>query len=189
MATTYPPGASKARVTDQGYTKSKNGNPMFFLQFQVLEQVGADGTARACPQLERTYFKALTEKTIGWLCSDLKAIGVELDKPWQLDPQAEGAINLIGREITAYCAHADYQGEKREQWDIRPSGCLKLGADDIRKLDDVFGPCCPRSTRPRRRSAATSPTRRSKDVPHRHRHDGGAGRFSAERLLDPNAKR
>src|SRR5262249_62226408 len=136
MGTTYSPGAYHARVTDHGLTKAKNGNPMFYLQFLVLKKAGADGAAQECEQAHRTYFKVLMDSTIGWLRDDLRAIRVEFEKPSQLDPQLEGAVNLFDREITVYCSHTEYMGEKREQWDLRPSGRMKLSVEEIRKLDD-----------------------------------------------------
>jgi hypothetical protein len=138
MSTTYPPGPYKVKTTDQGYTKSSQGTPEFFLTFLVLAQVGAGGTAQECQQFERTYYQALTDNTIGFFIKKLKAIGVEIDRLERLDPQAEGAVNLIGREITAYCAHSEFEGKTRERWDLFPSRPKKLSVEEVRKLGDIF---------------------------------------------------
>ena len=132
----YTPGLYKVKTTDQGYTKSSQGTPEFFLTFLVLAQVGAGGK---CQQFERTYYQALTDNTIGFFIKKLKAIGVEIDRLERLNPQAlEGAVNLIGREITANCSHSEYEGKTREQWDLIPSGRKKLSVEEVRKLDDIF---------------------------------------------------
>jgi hypothetical protein len=137
MSTFYMPGIYKVKITDQGYTKASTDNPQFFLTFLVLAQVVAGGTTE-CQQFERTYYQTLTDNTIGFFKKKLKAIGVEIDSLERLDPQIGGAVNLIDREITAYCAHSEYQGKMHEKWDILPSGPMKMSMEEVRKLDDIF---------------------------------------------------
>ena len=154
MGTTYSPGAYHARVTDNGFTKAANGEPKFFLQFLVLKRVGLDGIARECEQAHRHYYRVLRDSTISWIRNDLRAIHVEFEKPSQLDPQFEGAVNMIDREITVYCSHNKYKGETREEWDIRPRVGTKLSVEEVRNLDDIFGPCT-------QKPAAPTPPRRN----------------------------
>jgi hypothetical protein len=153
MGTTYSPGVYHARVTDYGFTKTIDGEPKFFLQFLVLKKVGTDGIARECEQAQRHYYRVLRDSTIRWIRYDLRAIRVEFEKPSQLDPQIEGAVNIIDREITVFCSHAEYKGETREEWDLRPRVGMKMSVEEVRNLDDIFGNCTKKQTPPRRNNS------------------------------------
>jgi hypothetical protein len=138
MNTTYEPGPYKVKITDQGFTKASTGNMQFFLTFLVLAKVVEGGTAE-CQQFERTFYQTLTSNSFDFFEKKLKALGVEIDSLERLDPQTEGAVNLIDREITAYCAHAEYEGKTREKWDILPSSPKKMSVEEVRKLANNFG--------------------------------------------------
>jgi hypothetical protein len=153
MSENYENGAYQAKILDHGVYTSKKGNPTFFLDFQILNKVGGDGANMECPQGERTYYKAVMNSTIGWLCDDLKAIGVEFDSLAKLNPQAEGAVKMIGRVITVVCEHKpDESGKLREQWGFRRATRNKLSEEDLRKLDNAFAHLLPK-----KRAAAPPP--------------------------------
>ena len=159
MATNYPPGVYQAKILDQGFFKSKKDNPTFFLHFQILNKVGGDGAPPECAQVERKYYKAVMENTIGWLRDDLEAIGVELENLSKLDPQTEGAVNLIGRVITVFCEHKpDDEGQLHENWGIRRATRNKLSEDDLRKLDNAFA-----HKLPKKRAVLPPPRRNDSD--------------------------
>ena len=88
----------------------------------------------------RTYFKAITPKTIGWLLADLKAIGYDRPGLEYLDPETPDAANLFDREIDVVCEHETYQGQTRERWSIyRERTREKVRREDLARLDAQFG--------------------------------------------------
>jgi hypothetical protein len=112
------PGKYRGRIRDYGVTQSQAGqqHPTVFITFELLGQYDpTTGELGPCPTTSRTYYKAVTEKTIGWLLADLKAIGYDRPGLEYLDPEAPGAADLFEREIDVACEHEAYQGQARER--------------------------------------------------------------------------
>src|SRR5690348_12077334 len=100
------PGKYRGRITDYGVTQSQAGQqlPTVFISFELIGQYDpATGDLMECPPENRSYFKSITAKTIGWLLADLKAIGYDRPGLEFLDPEVPGAVDLFGREIDAVC--------------------------------------------------------------------------------------
>src|SRR4051812_49380472 len=119
--TVMPEGKYRARVEDYGVFQSSAGNqhPTAFVRFRLTGRYGGPGDRlEECPKESREYFKAITEKTIVWLLSDLQAIGFDKDGLKFFDPETPGAADLFGREIDVACEHGEYEGTTRERWSI-----------------------------------------------------------------------
>ena len=135
---TFEQGSYRGRIKNYGVARSQAGkqHPQVFLEFEVTGRYDpGNGQIVSCPPGTRTYFKAVTPKTIDWLLADLKAIG--FDKPGleYLDPETPGAANLFGVEIDVDCEHESYLGQVRERWSIhRESTREKLRRDELASL-------------------------------------------------------
>jgi hypothetical protein len=140
---TIEPGKYRGRITDYGVTQSQAGQqlPMVFITFEMIGQYDPDtGEVEPCESATRTYYKAITPKTIGWLLADLKAIGYDRPGLEYLDPEVPGAVDLFGREIDVVCEHEMYQGRTRERWSIhRERTHEKIGREGLARLDAQFG--------------------------------------------------
>jgi hypothetical protein len=137
-----PEGRYHARIKDYGVVKSQAGQQHLtvFIEFSLLGQYDpATGQLASRPAIERTYYKAVTDKTIDWLLGDLKAIGYDKTGLEYLDPETPGAANLFDVEIDVDCAHELYEGQQRERWSIhREITREKVGRHDLAKLDAHF---------------------------------------------------
>jgi hypothetical protein len=135
-------GKYRGRITDYGVIGPGPGgeHQQVFVEFEIVGRYDpATGQAAACSSGRRTYYKAITPKTIDWLFLDLKAIGYDRDSFQGLDPEAPGAVNLFDREIDVTCDHEIYQAKDRERWSIsRPRTRSRVGADRLKELDVQF---------------------------------------------------
>ena len=147
MATTFNPGVYQARITTWGLGESKIKNtPTFILRFDVLGKINPNdptGPLMACPNYERTIYKAITKNTVEFLSEDLKQLGYDKPSFRYLDPQADNAHDFSGQEITVRCDHDEYKGKLKEQWNLhRNTGSKEIEPLDnkrIRELDALFG--------------------------------------------------
>jgi hypothetical protein len=138
--TTYTPGRYMARIKDYGWCEASTGTPQFFIQLKILSKYDdASGALIECPQLERTFYRAIslkdekTRQTCGnMLKGDLSAIGVQVEDEAQLDPQHPQAINLFDKEIDVFMTLESYQGSPRERWHLRSAERQKLTLTDLR---------------------------------------------------------
>jgi hypothetical protein len=134
-------GKYRGRITNYGVSRSQAGKqPAVFIEFLVIGRyLEENGQLVACEQARRTYFKAITPKTIEWLASDLKAVGYDRPGLEYLDPETPGAVDLFGTEIDVVCEHETYEGRPRERWSIhRESNREKLRRDELAGLDLQF---------------------------------------------------
>lgn len=137
----YPVGRYRCTVLQQGFSTAGTGTPQFVLRFMVC----ADGAGNAFADVqrkERTYYKALTEKTMEYFAKDLKNLGVTVTSLSQLDPEAKDAVLLVGREVNMYCQHGtDRDGNAREEWGVALSDMEMKPppASTMRSLDMLFG--------------------------------------------------
>jgi hypothetical protein len=136
------PGKYRGRITDYGVIQSQAGQQhrTAFIAFDIVGQYDPTTVElQTCEPANRTYYKAITPKTIEWLLADLKAIG--LDRGFEyLDPETPGAVNLFDREIDVVCEHETYQGQTRERWAIhRERTREKVGREGLALLDAQFG--------------------------------------------------
>lgn len=135
----YEPGRYRGRITNYGVFRADTGNRYHhvFIDFQIIGMYDpGTGGLTACPSGKGTYYKAITEKTIGWLLSDLKAIGYDRESLRHLDPESDGAVNLFGVEIDVECRHEEYRGAQHERWSVcRTPRREKVGAATLAELD------------------------------------------------------
>jgi hypothetical protein len=114
-------GKYRARIEDYGVFQSTAGQQHLtvFVRFTPTGYYDpSTGEITACDPETREYTKAITEKTFGWVRSDLKAIGYDRDSLRDFDPEAPGAADLFGGEIDVVCDHEEYNGHVRERWSI-----------------------------------------------------------------------
>ena len=140
---TIEPGKYRSRITDYGVTQSQGGqqHPTVFISFELIGQYDPEtGELQPCDPETRSYFKAITPKTINWLLADLKAIGYDRPGLEYLDPEVPGAADLFGREIDVACEHEIYDGRARERWSIhRERTREKIGREGLARLDAQYG--------------------------------------------------
>jgi hypothetical protein len=135
-------GKYRVRIEDYGVFQSVKGqqHPTVFVRFTLVGVYNpTTGEVDECPAEAGEYTKAITDKTIDWVLSDLKAIGYDGVKLEQFDPEAPGAANLFGREIDVVCEPETYEGKTRERWSIyREPQRKKMGRDALARLDGVY---------------------------------------------------
>jgi hypothetical protein len=140
---TFDEGTYRGCIKNYGVMRSQVGKlfPTAFIEFDVIGQYDpSTGQIVPRPPATRSYRKAITPKTVGWLAADLKAIGYDRPDLASFDPEAPGAVDLFGREIDVDCEHEVYQGQTRERWSIhREINREKLRRDDLASLDAQFG--------------------------------------------------
>jgi len=140
---TIEPARYRGRITDYGVEQSQAGqqHPTIFITSELVGQYDpATGELLPCPAASRTYYKAITPKTIGWLLADLKAIGYDKPGLEYLDPEVPGAADLFGREVDLVCEHETYDGQVRERWSIhRERTREKIGREGLARLDALYG--------------------------------------------------
>jgi hypothetical protein len=126
-------------IREYGVTQSQAGqqHPTVFITFELIGRYNpTTGELEACPAISRSYFKAITPKTIGWLLADLKAIGYDRPSLEYLDPETPGAANLFDVEIEVDCEHETYEGQVRERWSIhREQRRERIRRDALARLD------------------------------------------------------
>jgi hypothetical protein len=154
-------GKYHARIEDYGVFQSTAGqqHPTVFVRFTPTGYYDpSTGEITACDPETREYTKAITEKTIGWLLSDLKAIGYDRDGLKYLDPEAPGAVDLFDREIDVVCDHEVYDGRVRERWSIyREPRRKRVDAGTLADLDAKFGDQLKQHLGPRQPASPPAP--------------------------------
>jgi len=152
----YEVGRYKCTVKQQGFTTAKTGTQQFYLVFDVTATDGGESVAIH----ERTYYKALTEKTIEYFATDAKNLGFTGGSLTQLDPSSPQHFSLVGREVTMFCKHGtDASGNAREEWEVGMGAREMKPADatKLRSLDVLFGNALKRSGGPRPVAAMPPP--------------------------------
>jgi hypothetical protein len=142
----YEQGKYACKVTDQALGEAKTGAPQFVLQFTVLGQVDPADPSRYIPapaHYTRTFYRAITEKTIGYFMEDLKTLGFTGDSFKDLDPNSDNFQDFRGRDIDMYCGHEkDQEGNLREKWGVArttsPLEVKPLESKKVRELDNLF---------------------------------------------------
>jgi len=137
-----PEGKYRAQITDYGVMQSRQGanHPTVFVTFKLLAGPEAEPLGgRSLYGVMRTYYRAITPKTMRWVRAELKAIGYDRDELKYLDAEAEGAVDLFGRDIDVVCRHEEYDNNTRERWSIDCGPAhVKLSAEDLERLDEQF---------------------------------------------------
>jgi hypothetical protein len=137
-----PKGKYRARIADYGVFQSTVGqqHPTAFIRFTLVGVYDpSTGALGECPAETREYLKAITPNTIGWLLSDLKAVGYDRDSLSAFDPEAPGAVDLFGRELDVACDHETYDGVTRERWSVhREPRRQRVGRDELARLDTTY---------------------------------------------------
>lgn len=145
MTTFYQPGRYWGKITEQAIGKTSNGNPQIVLRFLVLGRINpANPEGDLLPvesQMERTFYRVITEKTIDFVMQDLETLGFSGTSFSQLDPNHESSQDLTGKELEWSCSHESYQDDMKERWHLARSGVVvqPLESKELRKLDAMFG--------------------------------------------------
>lgn len=164
MQATFEPGQYRARVTRWSLVKSKEKKtPQFALTFILLGRVSphlSEGELEACPEVERTIFRPITEKTASWLLQDLKTLfEYPHDRFTPLDPEGADAFSFADKEFSAVLGFEEYDGKTREKWNFATG--LQLGepltAGEARKLDTLFGAALPKKNGRKRPADTPAP--------------------------------
>jgi len=146
--TFYEPGRYWGTITRQRLGETKTGKAQLVLSFQVLGKINpADPQGELLPvpaQYERTVFRVITDKTIGYVTDDLLTLGFTGASFQDFDEGSPNCCDLRNHEHAFSCTHEnDQDGEPREKWSIaRDSTGPNVKALDekaIRKLDAMFG--------------------------------------------------
>jgi len=167
MTLTFEPGQYRGRVTRWALVKAKNEKktPQFALTVLALGKINPhdpEGPLDPCPELERTIFRSITEKTAKWLLQDLKAI---FDYPHesfaQLDPEHAEAFDFMNLELSVALSFEEYDGKTREKWNFAsglPYGGDPMTTDEVKKLDSLFGIAKPKKHAKKSKELAPAPS-------------------------------
>lgn len=147
MSTYYPQGFYQMEVTEQRLGKSSNGNPQWMVRGNIQQRIHDDGSTEPVERnYDRTIYRVITDKTIEYLLEDLSALGCPgIEKYEQLDQDHPQAWDIRGQWIEVVCTYNTYQGNQREQWNIkrdREATALEvkpLDAKELRDLNNLFG--------------------------------------------------
>lgn len=142
MADMMPAGLYKVRACGQAFSETSKKNPQFELRFFILGRYDIerpDGHLIPCGNEQRTYFRAITEKTVDFFIEDMRALGWEGRSFQELDPEFESP-HLFACEFDAICKHDSYEGKPKEEWMIcRPRQTTPLEKKTLRGLDALYG--------------------------------------------------
>src|SRR5215467_6763957 len=146
MKAFFNEGRYAVQIIDQALGEAQTGTPQFILKFTVLERIHDDGGTEAVRNYDRTYYKAITERTIEYLTQDLKTLGFEGSSFRDLDPSSPTFYSLKGRRVEMYCSHEFRNGENQEKWGVafakresKPIEAKKIDSAKLRALDNLFG--------------------------------------------------
>jgi hypothetical protein len=136
---TYAPGKYTCKIKEYGWCKAQTGTPQFFIQFVVIGKYDKDGRVVDCPHFERTFYRAISRKSeearktcVTMLKADLAVLDIKVERPAQLDPQQEGAVDLYDKEIDMHLTFEVYNGQTKERWSLRSSSPQKLSLTELR---------------------------------------------------------
>jgi hypothetical protein len=137
-------GFYHATITDWALGQSKEkGTPQFSITFELDAYKGSGGKREDCPTLTRTLFRYITDKTIDYFVSDLKALGYTHDDFDGLEKKSSTAFDFGGIEIEVRLNYETYEGKERERWDLAMGGkkleVKPLEDDGVSKLNALFG--------------------------------------------------
>jgi hypothetical protein len=144
----YDEGRYLVEVTDQGFSEAKTGTPQFVLRFKVLGTPDPDGDPQGFEpdsmQYERTFYRAITEKTIPYLTDELAILGFQGTSFRELDKSTPNFHDFTGLRVEMICKHEnDREGVLRERWSLSIRGAAPtlepMEQSKLRKLDTLFG--------------------------------------------------
>lgn len=144
----YEQGKYKFKITAQGFTQAKSGNPQFFLTGKVTGQINPRNATEIydCDNYERTIKVTITDNTIDRILSDLRNIGFTGSRFSELDPSNPKCHSFVGTEIDAECRHKPGRDDKSklfEDWDFpysrAPREAIASDKSVASKLDALFG--------------------------------------------------
>lgn len=125
-----------------GQSKEK-GTPEFAITFILDHYKGPGGSKVECPNLKRTAFRYITDKTIDYFVNDLKALGYDRDDFDGLDPKSSTAFDFEGIEIEVQLNYETYEGKQKEKWNLALNAgkitSKPLPEDGVSALNALFG--------------------------------------------------
>ena len=173
MITTFEPGQYVGKVTRWQLVKAKNENktPQFAITFLPLGRVNPqnpEADLLPCPEVERTVFRPITDKTAGWLLRDLKQL---FEYPHEsfvpLDPDGAEPFDFKDKEFPAVLTYEPFDGKAKERWNFAAG--LNLGEPmsqaEVRKLDALFGAAKPKRNGKKANETSATPPQAPKSDP------------------------
>jgi hypothetical protein len=173
MVTTFEPGQYVGKAIRWALVKAKNENktPQFAITFLPLGRVNPqnpEGDLLPCPEVERTVFRPITDKTARWFLRDLKQY---FEYPHEsfvpLDPDGPEPFDFKDKEFPTVLTYEDYEGKTREKWNFA-SG-LNIGEPmsqaEVRKLDALFGAAKPKRNGKKAKETSATPPQAPKSDP------------------------
>ena len=138
----FAEGFYKGKATSWGWSETSNGNPRFYMAFNVigmLDKADPKATPKPCdPGTGVWSITPTTDKAEDWLVRTVKHLGYAGDGVPGLDPDNENAHNFEDVEFIVKCKHKEYEGQTREEWSVS-SPPAKLGTDKMLALQKKFG--------------------------------------------------
>jgi hypothetical protein len=134
----------RARATRWGLTETVNGNPRFWMTFDVIGLADKNDLAadsKPCESGSGLWsITPTTAKTAEWLIATVQSLGYDRPDLLGLDPDREDAFDFTDVEFFVTCKHEEYQGEVREKWAVfTPPSRPKLAADKLLALNERYG--------------------------------------------------
>ena len=139
MSIYYKQALHNVIVRDQGFGKSSNDKPLFWMTFDVEDEIQPDGTAQPVPnRYERTTRLYFSDAAKDRSVEILRGLGFTGDSFRDLEPG--GGFSFIGRIIQVDCQHDEYEGKQHEKWELPYKSNSPEQTEGIaRDLDALFG--------------------------------------------------
>src|SRR5256885_2350181 len=118
----YQENLYKAKAVAWGWTETSDGNPQFWMTFDVLGVVDCNNlNAPPTPAEQgsgRWVISPTTVKAVDSLIRTVQSLGYDRDDLLALDPDAKDAFNFEGVEFIAQAKRKEYQGQLRIEWSV-----------------------------------------------------------------------
>lgn len=141
MGTFYNAATHLVRITNQGFSESKEKKtPFFFFEFTPIAEVRDGFNEQIDGKYSRNIKLYLTDKTVANVRKALADLGWEGESFRQIDPNVDGFHSFVGMETLAECSHESTGYEKWElPYERAASAPKESDAAISRKIDALFG--------------------------------------------------
>jgi len=139
----YAEGNYTCRITNQQVTEANSGTIQ--LELEVLP-IKADDEPIDGNVFRRIIYLPLTPKTIGtkddpgWVTNTLRGLGFQGDDFTALQPDNANSQSLIGKEVSCYCKHEEWDERTREKWSFSKSRSKDKKKASTEALAALSGP-------------------------------------------------
>lgn len=139
----FTEGIYRVKATSWGFTETSNGNPRFWMGFDVLgiaDPNRLDAAPKACDAGTGSWSITMpSDQNVDWLVSTVRHLGYDGDNLLRLDPDEPGAFNFEGKEFYASCKHEEYKEQTRAKWSVfKPRNKTKPAKDRLLALNERF---------------------------------------------------